>query len=458
MTRIGIIGAGVSGRLLALNLIQHAPANAAIYLVDRRDPSDMGPAYSDDDDALLLNVPAVRMGAFAHDPEHFLDWLRARGVAAEPASFQPRRLFREYVLELLEDARSTRAAPLEFTHVHANVTDVVPATHAMTLHFDTARPPLQVDKVVLALGNFPPRDPVIATPATLQSARYVRDPWSTRALDGLDADGDVFLIGSSQTAVDVLALLHRRGHRGRIIAASRRGLMPLPHRRFDTYPSYINAIPDRTRVRSVLRTVRGHLEHAAASGIDIRAVIDTLRNDTQALWAGFPEVEKRRFLRHAFRHWEIIRSRLAPENQAIVDALRASCQLEVLACRIFDLTVSGGGIDVHYVQRGRHTASVRRVAMVVNCVGPELDYRRIDVALVRNLFRRKLIRSGPAELGIDATTAGAVIAEDGTASTQLYAIGPTMKGVLWEVIAVPDLRVQAERLARVITEATAQLR
>ena len=44
----------------------------------------------------------------------------------------------------------------------------------------------------------------------------------------------------------------------------------------------------------------------------------------------------------------------------------------------------------------------------------------------------------------------AVIGRDGRPSDVLYTLGSTMRGVLWEVIAVPEIRVQAERLARLL--------
>lgn len=86
-------------------------------------------------------------------------------------------------------------------------------------------------------------------------------------------------------------------------------------------------------------------------------------------------------------------------------------------------------------------------------MGPETDYARIDDALVKNLMRRGLIRPGPANVGIDALPNGAVIGRDGASSDVLYALGSPMKGVLWEVLAVPDIRVQAQRLAHLLLEA-----
>ena len=141
-----------------------------------------------------------------------------------------------------------------------------------------------------------------------------------------------------------------------------------------------------------------------------------LRPDTQTIWLGLVEDEKRRFLRHLFRYWEIIRSRIPPEKKAIIDAMRASGQLDVLAGRIRDLAESGAAMEVHYVPRGRTRHEVATAALVINCIGPESDYRRIDHPLVRNLMRRGLIRPGPAHLGVDALLNGAIIGQNGAAS------------------------------------------
>src|SRR4029077_1371009 len=60
MSRIAIIGAGLSGRLLALNLLRFASSDAAvsIRMLDRGDERNMGPACSCDVHSLAVNRPA----------------------------------------------------------------------------------------------------------------------------------------------------------------------------------------------------------------------------------------------------------------------------------------------------------------------------------------------------------------------------------------------------------------
>jgi uncharacterized NAD(P)/FAD-binding protein YdhS len=284
----------------------------------------------------------------------------------------------------------------------------------------------------------------------LQSRRYVRDPWAPGVLAPHSRTDNVILIGSNQTTVDLAVALYRRGHEGQIVAISRHGLLPMAHRRLESYAPFFAEIKDSKRILDIFRTVRKHLDRAKAMGIDQRAVTDSLRPDTQTLWLGIPVDEKRRFLRHLFRYWEIIRSRIPPESEAIITAMRDSGQFNVIAGRIREFVETEAALEVHYIRRGRDTDEIERAVLVINCVGPESNYSRVDQPLVKNLMERGLIRPGPADLGIDALPNGAIIGRDGMSSDVLYTLGSPMRGVLWEVIAVPEIRVQAERLAHLL--------
>ena len=302
MSRIAIIGAGLSGRLLALNLLRFASSDAAVSvrMLDRGDERYMGPAYSYEADYLLLNVPAGRMGAFSEDPEHFLTWNRDKGAHAGPWDFLPRRLYQDYILALVRGALRARAGGTTFEHVRGEVTDVDTDGDSVRIHVED-KEPIVVDKAVLALGNFPPRHPSIENLSALESERYIRNPWDPGVLDCLSRRDTVFLIGTGQTTVDLAVALHQRAHEGRIIALSRRGLLPLAHRGFDPYESFFEEIKESKTMLDTFRIVCKHLDRAESMGIDKRAVIDSLRPDTQTIWLGLVEDEKRRFLRHVFR-------------------------------------------------------------------------------------------------------------------------------------------------------------
>lgn len=473
MNRVVVVGGGASGRLVALHLLRRAPAGAdvRIRVVDRAGPESMGPAYSTDSDTLLLNVPAEIMGASSADPEEFRRWATVRWPDTAPDPFLPRRLFREYLLELLAEAVADRAGQVAFEHIRGAVTDIeVPGAgpggtgrdQAMdrghdgrsgheggraTVHLEGGDR-LEADRVVLALGNFPPPELPMSDPTTRASDRYVPVPWDLSALDRLEPDDPVVFIGTGQTMVDLCLVLAERGHTGTLTGISRRGLLPLAHPEGDQeYPSFYPEIEDAGSVRRVLAVIRKHVRRARSRGIDPRAVIDSMRPGTQALWSAMPEVEKRRFMRHAFRYWERIRSRIPPGSGAIIDRMRADGQLRIRTGRVRDIVDAGSGVEVRYSPRRGPAGRTERAAMAISCIGPRTDYRRVRDPLVRNLMARGLMRPGMADIGMATDLDGALLDANGTPSEVLFTIGSTMKGLVWEMLAVPDIRVQAEELA-----------
>jgi uncharacterized NAD(P)/FAD-binding protein YdhS len=453
MITIAIIGAGLCGRLLALNLLRFGinANDVRIILLDREDEKYIGPAYSTDEDCHLLNVPAGRMGAYAEDPEHFLKWLHGRGITADRFDFLPRKIYREYIFELIRNALHDKNHNIVYKYIKEEVIDIEVVNNRAWIHM-YGKEKIPADKVVLALGNFLPRNPSIKNQTAITNNRYIQNPWRVDIFTSLSDNDTVFFIGTGQTTVDLAISLYMRKHKGRIIAISRRGLLPMAHKGFEVYNSFYEEIKDHKNILEMFKIVRKHLENAERIGIDIRAVIDSLRPDTQRIWMGLPPDEKSRFMRHVFRYWEIIRSRIPPESQAIIDQMISSGQLKIIPGRLSDLREKSNCMEVYYTPRGDTRFHTEEAHLVVNCIGPEVDIEKVDHLLVTNLLKRGLIRPGPAKLGIDALPNSAIVGKGGGVSEVLYTLGSTMRGVLWEVLAVPDIRVQAETLAQLFLE------
>ena len=64
-----------------------------------------------------------------------------------------------------------------------------------------------------------------------------------------------------------------------------------------------------------------------------------------------------------------------------------------------------------------------------------------------------LVRPAPLGLGVDCTAWGALIGAHGRPAPDLFAVGPMTRGALWEIIAVPEIRAQAEQVAERVLEA-----
>lgn len=436
---VAIIGAGFSGTLQAINLLRHDGPRAT--LIERAPVAGTGLAYGAAHPSHVLNVRAANMSAFPDDPGHFVRWLEARGVADAAAAFIPRVTYGEYLRELLESALRNSAGRLRL--VRGEVTDL---ESGPALRIAMAEGSIEADAAVLAVGNLPPHDPPGLDATLLASPRYCGDPWDARVPEGLAEDDTVLVIGTGLTMVDVALLLDARGFRGRIVALSRRGLLPRPHAPMGEWQR-IAERPD-TIASALLRRVR-----ARGEAIGWRSAVDELRPFTQGMWANASEAERARFLRHLRPWWDVHRHRLAPQVHARLAAMIERGQLHVVAAKTLGFAEEPRAIAVTLRRRGSDAAETLRVQRIVNCTGPLGDLARTTEPLLQRLAERGLIRADAAHLGIDVDNQGQTIAASGLPNPNLYALGPMTRGAFWEIVAVPDIRTQTWSVARKLSNA-----
>jgi uncharacterized NAD(P)/FAD-binding protein YdhS len=281
-------------------------------------------------------------------------------------------------------------------------------------------------------------------------------PGRRGALVRVTSTKPVILVGSGLIAVDVLLSLAGRGHVGPVIAVSRRGLLPHQHvcgDRMNQSTSAPLVMPDGASARQLVQAVRAEIEAAGQRGEDWRAAVDRVRWSTPPLWQALAASERQRLLRHAMRHWEVHRHRMAPAVATKVTELQQRGTFAVLAGRILSCrrSQSSAASDVLAEVRLRRGGRLKLVAgAVVNCTGPTTDIRQEGQPLLNQLLGAGLVRSDPLGLGLDVTGDGAVLDGDGRPSNYLWAIGPLRKGQLWESTAVPELRDQAVALVEAL--------
>ena len=431
-----IVGGGASGTLLAFQLLRHRAGPQRLLVVDRAGDFARGVAYRTTDPVHLLNVPAGRMSAFPDDEEHFLTWLRAQSPGAGPETYAQRRLYGDYLVELLATAERTAPAGAVLERRQAEVREASLEPGGVRLGLDRG-PAVLARQAVLAIGNFPPAPlPVSAAAA----ARVWRSPWP-KAETWPEADDAVLLVGAGLSAVDLLLSLAERGHRGPLHVLSRHGLLPNAHRT-PTSPPLVFPDPPRGALRPLLRLVR----RAAAQTPDWRAAVDGLRPHIQMLWRALGDAERRRFSRHLRTYWEVHRHRIAPEVAERVRGMIDSGQVRLVAGRPRMLDLVGSRLEARIRLRGATGEERLYVDLAVNCTGPAGHSLHAD-ALVGVLLRDGLARPGPLGLGLATNLEGAVLDASGAATGRLWALGPVRRGELWESVAVPDIRVQAADLA-----------
>jgi uncharacterized NAD(P)/FAD-binding protein YdhS len=177
--------------------------------------------------------------------------------------------------------------------------------------------------------------------------------------------------------------------------------------------------------------------------------VDSLRPLTQAIWQRMPSVERERFLRHLQPYWDAHRHRVAERIGQVVADTRANGQLTVWAGRLsrFDSVPGGVGVEIAGRRGNRWTTEVARI---INCTGPAVNVERMADPLVASLLAGGLGRPDTSGLGLETTTDGRLVNANGEPSQRMFSVGPMRRGELWETIAVPDIRIQAARLAEVL--------
>ena len=446
MKRITIIGGGASGTLLTANLLRiGTDDDIEINLVERRVKIGRGVAFGTTRDSHLLNVPAGRMGAFPDDIEGFHRWLTDKGFGFDSHDFVPRVKYGEYLRDVFTEASENSPSNVRLNVVDDEAVD-------MSVNGDSAEVMLRSGEilpsthVVLAFGNFKPPHPTVSDLSFVSSGRYFQDPWSSELYDSLDPDDSIFIVGTGLSMIDVALHLNKYGHRGKISAISTRGLLPAVHKLGFTYPAFADELKTTDRITDILKTVRRHMKQADANGSNWRAVIDSLRPATQQIWLDLPAAEKRYFKQHLSRYWNVARHRVPAEAAAVLDEMKAKGTLDILKGRLYSITSgTDGGFDIKFNTMGvEHSV---KADVLVNCIGSEANFSRIDSQFVKNLIARRHIRPDELAMGIDATPDGRVIDKNDQPSEVVHTLGTALKGILWESTAIPEIRVQARDLA-----------
>ena len=359
--------------------------------------------------------------------------------------FAPRRLYGEYLRDVLRETLANK---------NENVTVNILDDEAVDVLIDDARAQvilksgevLYSDKVILAFGNFLPPHPKSESQSFTNAEKYFQNPWSAGMFEKINCADDVFVIGTGLTAVDTVLSLRHKQHAGKIFLFSTRGLLPAVHRLGFVYPPFYDELKSQTRITDLLKTVRRHAERAKECNSDWRAVIDSLRPHTQEIWLNLPEAEKRLFMQHLSRYWNVARHRMPPECEEILEEMRATNQLQIMKGRLTNIETNGDGkFRVSYSLNGN--AEKLSADAIVNCIGSESNFERVENALVKNLIVRGDIKTDRLKLGVDATPNGQTINRNGQISEVLYTLGTALKGILWESTAMPEIRLQANKLA-----------
>ncbi len=444
---IAIVGGGLSGALVAVQLLRNG-FTGRIRVMEPREHLGHGLAYSTGFEQHLLNVPAGKMSALPDQSGHFLEWLRSRNWnGAAPDAFAPRKLYGEYIEELLHSSVAAGGRG-SFRHIRAEAVDARSAAGGVRLALNDGRS-VEVQKVVLALGN--------PASATFESAfveemgeKWHVSPWIGDALRVRFAGERILLVGMGLTAVDAALALHGQAMPCRTYMVSRRGLLPCVHD-LRYAPASPPSFADATNICLMFRQLRAQIRQLQNEDGCWRMAVDALRPVSNEIWRGMPLSGRRLFLRHLKPYWEAHRHRMAPQVQRRMCELQAQGRIEFFAGRISRSAAKDDAIELTIEQR-RGEGLTLEVDRAINCTGIHEDYNKCPRRFIRSLVEGGLASANDLELGFRTDGAGALIDAQGNLSSALFTLGPPRRGELFETTAVPEIRCQAAALARRLIE------
>ncbi len=455
---IAIIGGGFSGTLAATQLMRkfqdNVNENIQIIMIERASRFSRGFAYSTNSPQHLLNVPAAGMSAFPDQPEHFYEWAHAREPLIQKDTFVPRMLYGEYLETVLNDAEKNKSNNISFTRINDEAGSIEMNEDGSATVFLSGGIQFKAHHIILAVGNYPPKNVKVKKASFYNSPLYQKDPWSSRVDKAAPVDAPVMLIGTGLTMIDKAIELNGKGLKAPIYAVSRHGLYPEAHDLNYKKVDYVIdwSLSKSASLRDLLKQFRKAVKLVESEGGNWRQVFDSIRPYTQSLWSNLSESDKNRFFRFIRPYWDMHRHRCPPTAAAKFNEMMASGQLKIIAGRVEDFIEADGQVTVNVRARSDQELLQYKVAKVINCTGSELDFCQIEDPLIIDLFTKGLIKADKMSLGLDADEQGALKDAEGNAQGVLYTLGPPLKGQLWETTAVPEIRKQAENLAQNILE------
>jgi uncharacterized NAD(P)/FAD-binding protein YdhS len=446
--KIAVIGGGVSGSLVAMHLLKQPEQSIIVYLFEKsRTQLNRGVAYSSQLPYQLLNVAVKDMSLFPDKPGHFYDWLLHTGYKYEPTDFATREIYGRYIADTFAKETSGKKEN-ELKLLLDEVISVEKYNNGYKIVFGKDEK-IIVDKIVLCTGNFPPGD-VPGLPANVrQSKGYVSHPWGGFNVNSLSSRENILMVGSGLTMLDMVLSLNHNDHIGKITVISRRGLLPLPHD--VSLPYELSTVPSGgVTIAQLLSWFKDEVQLAQNEGKSWRSVTDAIRPHIQGLWSGLLPQERKRFIRHLRPFWEIHRHKMPVESLTILNRMKKEGRLEIIAGRIKDAELAGDKIKIAYCRRNSGDLKHVTVDHIINCTGPETEYRKLRSSLYQSLIENKLAQPDELGLGLCATKEGFIIGPGDTLNPNIALIGPPAKGVLWECTALREIRLQAASVAEAI--------
>ncbi|HEU5473529.1 MAG TPA: FAD/NAD(P)-binding protein [Actinophytocola sp.] len=476
---IGVVGGGASAVCLLDTLAERKDMPRGHITVF--EPSShlwRGRPYQADLDVIRVNAPPGDMSVRAGSPNHFQNWLDSTGTRSghygrywDPLAgmaFVPRGVYGDYLEQTARSAMTRlidRGWRVEL--VRDRVLDAVPTAGGLTVTTERGHMSY-VDYAVLCFGGNGPEDLYSLT----GSNRYIADPYpAMRTMRDIPADATVGVIGSGLTAVDIVRVLARSGHRGRIRLLSRRGVLPsvrqrpIPHGLLHFTPVRFRAAAARgenTSLAELTGIMGAELTAAGENPDTVHAEITAVEREEPAtrlrrqlagvtsrrmglrilqqavpeagpdVWPLLPDAEQDRVLDRHHRTMMSLCCPMSPASAQVLLGLIRSGQLELVR-DLRDIEVKGDRFTVHTA------TGALRADYVINAVNCRLRSHPAGATpLIRSLVAADLAEPHPHG-GVRVERATSRLTVRNRPDSRLHALGDPAAGSLFFTFGIQSL-------------------
>lgn len=450
---IAIIGGGISGVLSLIQLEKQSSQELSVSIFNKELPLFRGRAYQTYSERHRLNVAARNMSVYPDRPGHFSDWVKKQAGYSSieknhiDFSYLPRNLYGKYLDEIYENFFKQKRQDFKTEILDKEVVSLKKENGIFRIGCRDGSF-CHSKKVILASGNQLPRDPLPGSHPFISSSLYFANPWTEKCVSELSGNEPVLIIGTGLTMVDVVLGLTEKNFSGKIMAISPKGFHILPHRPYHPYTGILEEIKKPYILSDLFILFRKHVKLARMQNKYGETVVDAIRPVTQEIWQQLSLRERKSFMSHVRHLWGVARHRLPADIFETIHQLISEGRLKIIAGRIQDIREENGLATVNVRLRGESENSKYEVQRVINCTGPEADPERFDSALFRQLLQEGMIAVDEMRLGVRADSFYNAISAAGSADPDFFVMGSLLRGTLWETTAVPELRVQAEVIAK----------
>jgi len=476
-----IVGAGFTGCCLAVQLVRSAAVPLAITLIEPSSRLGRGLAYSAVDPDHRLNAPAYVHSMMPDDAFHFTTWcLKNQVLERDPVALSSdgglyfrRSDFGLYIEDTLKQHAVWPETGCTITHLQDKAVGLL--NDAGRWRVTTAKGnDVAADSVFVATGNPVPCLPAAFDAALAAHPGVFENPLNNLRLSTIAPQSRVLLLGSSLTALDVLATLLRQDHQGPIVVMSRHGLRPKPQAPIPEpllkarTPEGIAALPSNILLSRILRPVPAYfLEHGQAltlrgmvkslraktkemqaEGANWYAVFDDMRDAVWQLWPQLPAQEKRRFLIKMRTWYDVHRFRTVPQSDQSVRSAEARGLIRFCAARLKSVSASeaSDALDVLMRESGKAEASYVPFDVVINCTGLDAAKGIQANPFLVAALEAGFLRRDACSLGFEVDAQCRAVNNKGAVQNTLRVVGPPTVGSFGDPIGAMFIAAQIYRM------------